>query len=115
MRYRFLFLAFFGTLTAVAVPAFAQNPALAERGMKLYTDQKCSMCHSIAGKGNPKGILDDVGARLSADDLRHWLVNPQEMRDKAKHDRKPLMKSFTSLSKDDLDALVAYLQTLKKK
>ena len=38
-----------------------------------------------------------------------------EMREKAHAERKPAMKSFSTLSKDDLDALVAYIQTLKKK
>jgi hypothetical protein len=37
------------------------------------------------------------------------------MRTKAHAERKPLMKSFAKLSKDDLDGLVAYLQSLKTK
>jgi hypothetical protein len=37
------------------------------------------------------------------------------MRKKHKAERKPLMKSYASLSKEDLDGLVAYLQTLKSK
>jgi len=103
-----------GLLIAGAAPASAQS-ATVERGMKVYADSRCSMCHSVAGKGNAKGVLDDVGGRLSADELRQWLVNPDEMRAKAKAERRPLMKSFASLSKEDLDAVVAYLQTLKKK
>jgi len=112
MRRTALSLVLFGIL--IAAPAQAQN-ASAERGIKVFADSKCSICHSVAGKGNPKGVLDDVGARLSADDIRHWLANPQEMRDKTGFDRKPIMKSFATLPKDDLDALVAYLQTLKVK
>jgi cytochrome c1 len=34
---------------------------------------------------------------------------------KTKADRKPPMKAYTDLSKADVDDLVAYLQTLKKK
>ena len=86
-----------------------------ERGMKVFADSKCSLCHSIAGKGNAKGPIDDVGSRLSAVEIREWLTNPEAMRQKTKSERKPVMKSFSTLSKDDLDALVAYLQTLKKK
>ncbi len=48
----------------LAVPVMAQDAKAA--GEKVYADQKCSVCHSIAGKGNAKGPLDDVGSRLSA-------------------------------------------------
>jgi mono/diheme cytochrome c family protein len=112
MRRAVLILALFGMLTPVT--ATAQTAAV-ERGMKVYADSKCSMCHSIAGKGNAKGVLDDVGADLSAEEIRQWLIDPQAMRDKAHAERKPLMKSFASLPKADLDGLVAYLQTLKVK
>jgi cytochrome c2 len=95
-------------------PAGAQTAA-SERGAKLYAESKCSMCHSVAGKGNAKGVLDDIGTKLSADDLRQWLVDPEAMRVKAHAERKPLMKSYASLPKGDVDALVAYLQTLKAK
>lgn len=94
--------------------AHAQNPAV-DRGMKVYAESKCSMCHSVAGKGNGKGVLDDIGAKLSADEIRQWLVDPDAMRTKVHAERKPLMKSFASLPKADLDGLVAYLQTLKAK
>jgi len=94
-------------------PASAQ--AQVERGMKVFADSKCSLCHSVAGKGNVKGPLNDVGARLSAAEMREWLTHPDVMREKTKAERKPPMKSFASLSKDDMDALVAYLQTLKTK
>lgn len=39
-------------------------------GMKAYTEQKCSVCHSIAGKGNAKGVLDDVGSKLMPEEFR---------------------------------------------
>lgn len=96
------------------VAAGAQTPA-AERGMKVYAESKCSMCHAVAGKGNAKGALDDVGTKLSADEIRQWIVDPAAMATKAHAERKPPMKSYTSLPKGDLDALVAYLQTLKAK
>jgi mono/diheme cytochrome c family protein len=92
----------------------AQNAAI-ERGMKAYVDQKCSACHAIAGKGNAKGALDDAGNRLSADEIRAWLVTPAEMTRKIKSERKPPMRAYASLSKEDLDALVAYVGSLRKK
>jgi mono/diheme cytochrome c family protein len=98
--------------TFAAAPAYAQGDA--KLGEKLYTEQKCGMCHSIAGKGNAKGPLDDVGSRLKSDDLRLWLVDAPAATAKHKAVRKPAMKSYASLSKEQVDALVAYMQTLKK-
>ena len=94
--------------------AWAQDKAEIERGMKVYADQKCSICHAIAGKGNAKGTLDGIGGKLKAEEIHEWLVNPVEMAKKAKAERKPPMKAYASLSKEDLDALVAYLLSLKK-
>jgi len=94
----------------VATSAFAQDKA--GQGKKVYTDTKCSVCHSVAGEGNKKGPLDGVGAKLSAADIRQWITNAPDMAAKAKADRKPPMKAYT-LAPEDLDALVAYVQTLK--
>ena len=93
----------------------AQDKAHIERGMKVYADQKCSACHSIAGKGNQKGALDDVGSRLTTDEIRAWIVSPAEMTKKRKAERKPPMRPYANLAKEDLDAIVAYMASLKKK
>ena len=95
--------------------AAAQDKALIERGLKVYADQKCSVCHSIDGKGNAKGSLDSVGLRLSADEVREWIVHPAEMTKKTKAERKPPMRAYPNLPKEDLDAIVAYMLSLKKK
>jgi mono/diheme cytochrome c family protein len=101
---------------AFAATASAQDAAKIAKGEKVYTDQKCSLCHSIAGKGNAKGSLDDVGSKLKAEEIHDWIVKPAEMTAKAKADRKPAMPAkYASLPKDDVDALVAYLSSLKKK
>jgi mono/diheme cytochrome c family protein len=102
-------------LTGAARPAQGQDTKAIDRGKAVYAEQKCSICHSVAGKGNPKGPLDEIGSKLSPDQMRQWLVTPKEMAEKEKATRKPPMQPFTKLSKADLDALVAYLQTLKKK
>jgi len=98
----------------LTVVVSAQDKAAIEKGMKVYETQKCSMCHSIAGKGNAKGSLDGVGSKLSADDIREWIVNPKAMTEKTKAERKPPMRPYPTLDKADLDALVAYLVSLKK-
>ena len=97
---------------ALAVPVAAQD--LKAKGEKLFTDQKCALCHAIAGKGNVKGSLDEVGTKLSAADIRSWITDAKTMTAKTGAARKPEMKQFT-LEKDDVDALVAYLGALKKK
>lgn len=85
----------------------AADAAQVEKGKEVFKAQKCAMCHSIAGVGNKKTPLDGVGAKLKADDLRKWIVTPQEMKADVKK------KGFDKLEKADLDALVAYLETLK--
>ena len=60
-------------------------------------------------------MLDDVGTKLSADEIRQWIVSAPEMAKKTKATRKPPMKAYGHLAKDDVDAVVGYLQTLKKK
>ena len=100
-------------LAVFAGQASAQDAAA--KGAKVYAAQKCSMCHSIAGKGSAKGPLDDVGSKLKAEEIRQWIVDPVAMTAKAKAARKPPMPAkYASLPKDDLDALVAYLSSLKK-
>jgi mono/diheme cytochrome c family protein len=100
---------------AFAGTAAAQDARL-EKGKKVFADQKCSLCHSIEGKGNAKGPLDDVGSKFSAGEIRSWITEPAAMAAKHKAERKPPMPAkFASLPKEDLDALVAYLSSLKAK
>jgi mono/diheme cytochrome c family protein len=95
----------------IAAAASAQDAKA--KGEQVYTAQKCSLCHSIAGKGNAKGSLDGVGSKLSADEIRNWIVDAKGMTAKTKATRKPEMKAY-ALPKDEVDALVAYLGSLKK-
>jgi len=98
-------------LMVASVPLAAQD---VKQGQKVYADQKCQNCHSIAGKGAKTSSLDGVGAKLSAADIREWITDPTGMATKAKSTKKPAMaKKYGSLSAGDLDALVAYLQSLK--
>lgn len=96
----------------LAATAAAQDAKVA-KGEKLFADQKCSMCHSIGDKGNKKGPLDGVGAKLKGDEIREWIADAKGMTAKTKATRKPEMKAFT-LPKEDVEALAVYLATLKK-
>ncbi len=103
----------FVLVAGVAATAAAQD-AKATKGAQLYADQKCSLCHSVGDKGNKKGPLDAVGSKLSPAELRAWIVDAKGMTVKTKAPRKPEMKNY-DLPKDDVDALVAYMATLKTK
>jgi mono/diheme cytochrome c family protein len=101
-------------LLGTSHPALAQDAAQIKKGQEVYAAQKCQTCHSIAGKGSKANPLDGVGAKLSADDIRKWIVDPVDMAAKAKSTKKPPMpKKWASLPAADLDALVAYMQSLK--
>ena len=99
----------------VALGASLSAEDRAARGKQLYDEQKCRMCHSVGGVGNLKGApLDGVGSKHAPDVLKVWLTNPKEMAQKAGSTRKPPMLSFAKLPPPDVEALVAYLSTLKK-
>jgi len=98
---------------ALTTPLLAQDQVA--RGKQLYEEQKCRMCHNLGGVGNPKGVvLDEVGSKDSAEVMKMWLTDPKAMVAKTGSTRKPPMRSFASLPAADIDALVAYLSTLKK-
>jgi mono/diheme cytochrome c family protein len=97
----------------ILVGAAAASAQSADAGKKVYDAQKCGVCHSVAGVGNKKGPLEDAAAKLSADQIRQWIVDAPTMAAKANATRKPPMKAYM-LQKDEVDALVAYIQSLKK-
>jgi mono/diheme cytochrome c family protein len=98
---------------AAPLTAAGQDDAV-KRGQEVYAAQKCSVCHSIAGKGGKQSPLDGVGKKLAADEIRQWIVNPAEMTKKTKSTKKPPMPpKYGKLPAADIDALVAYMQSLK--
>ena len=98
----------------LAIPAVAAaQDAKVAKGAEVYAAQKCAMCHSIGDAGNKKGPLDGVGSKLSAADLKAWMTDAKGMTAKTKATRKPDMRQYT-LPADDVDALVAYMLSLKK-
>jgi mono/diheme cytochrome c family protein len=99
----------------IAGSAFAQDKAAIDKGTNLYKTKLCKICHAIAGEGQAKGPLDGVGTKLTAEQIRAWIVTPEDMTKKMKADRKPAMTANKTLTKEDVDALVAYMVSLKKK
>jgi mono/diheme cytochrome c family protein len=106
-------------ITTIAVALVAGVPGVARsqdaaKGQQVYAAQKCSVCHAIAGAGGKASPLDGVGAKLSADDIRQWIVDPVAMTKKSGSTKKPPMpKRYDKLPATDIDALVAYMQSLK--
>jgi mono/diheme cytochrome c family protein len=101
----------FAAAMASSLAAAGQDP---KRGQEVYGAQKCQVCHSIAGTGNKNNPLDGVGGKLGAADIREWIVHPVEMTAKLKSTKKPPMPNkYGALPAADLDALVAYLASLK--
>ena len=101
------------TITICAGMAASAAAQDAKKGEQLFADQKCTLCHSVGDKGNKKGPLDGVAAKLKPAEIREWITDAKGMTAKTKATRKPEMKAY-SLPKEDVDALVAYLETLKK-
>ena len=94
--------------------AASQDEAMIKKGQDVYAAQKCSTCHSIAGKGKKVSPLDGVGSKLTAEEIRAWIVTPAEMTKKTNSTKKPVMPNkYSKLPADEIDALVAYMQSLK--
>jgi mono/diheme cytochrome c family protein len=113
---RILRMTAFAAAVGMATPlaAAAQDDAAIKKGQEVYTAQKCQMCHSIAGKGGKQSALDGVGKKLSVDEIREWITHPTEAAAKAKSTKKPPMPAkYAKLPAADIDALVAYMQSLK--
>jgi len=92
---------------APAAPVAVADAATLAAGKKVYQDQRCQTCHSIDNVGNRRYPLDGVGAKLSQEDIRKWIVEPKSM------DPKVRKRSYDKLAAADLEALIAYLMSLK--
>jgi cytochrome c553 len=94
------------------------TPAQVDAGKKAYDAKKCSQCHTVGGKGGTLTKLyplDGVATKLSAADLKAWVVDPAAM--EAKSDKKPKLKMSSKkavLTDADVTGLVAYMLTLKE-
>lgn len=101
--------------TAVPTPATgeirsgppASDPTLVTRGMSLTGEKACLGCHVVGKRGGEIGpTLNGVVARKGADFVRQKLANPTF------NTSTSLMPNF-GLSTDEIEAIVAYLNTLR--
>jgi hypothetical protein len=67
----------------------------------------CTMCHSLAGQGNPASRLDGLGGRLDREAIRAWTVGEGPAREAVGAS----MAQMKSRYADDprLDTVVEYL------
>jgi len=99
---------------AIALPAVVSTQAdKIEAGKKVYAAQKCATCHSVAGVGSKMAPLDGVGSKLTAAEIKAWITDPDPLTEKLATKPKIKMKKYT-LPDAELDALVAYVASLKK-
>ena len=108
-----------GVAFLAGASVFAQDAKKVSDGKKLWDAKECAKCHTIAGKGerlSKYSPLDDVAARVSEADIRGWMKDPKKMEEKLDHTPKTKMSSKMAqmkLTDADIDALTAYLLTLK--
>lgn len=89
-------------------PAWSQErDALVTRGEQTFVSQGCYGCHLVGKFGTPIGPdLSHLGAKYSAAYLTRWLGDPQSVRPSS---HMPKLE----LSAEEVQALVAYLASLK--
>ena len=94
--------------------------AAAMRGAQLYNELTCANCHALGGAGDAQGVgpnLTHLASRRTLgagvientpENLALWLANPEAIKPGV------YMPGYEqTLSREDLSALVAYLETLK--
>jgi cytochrome c oxidase subunit 2 len=99
-------------------PAPEPADAAAKRGHELFMSGSCMLCHAIQGttaNGRKAPDLTHVASRAhlaagrvrnTPGELKEWIADPQKKKPGANMPAHPLPN-------DDLDALVAYLETLR--
>jgi mono/diheme cytochrome c family protein len=86
------------------------NAVWAVEGKDVY-EKKCKTCHSIAGVAGPMvkvgGPLDGVGAKHDEAWFKEYIKDP-----KSKNPQSKMPKA--TLSEEELNAVAAYISSLKK-
>jgi len=91
----------------------AFDPALTERGKALFAASGCTRCHAAEGIGNPRSPLDGTGGRHTRAELHDWIVAAPSVRRELSRSAARAKEDYARLDPDDLEALSAYLSTLR--
>ena len=106
-----MFVVLVSLAVASGVTIAAQDAKQVEAGKKLYETYNCKKCHKIGDVGK-LSVLDGVATKLTAEDIRKWLVSPDEMTAKLKKKPKVKMKK-QDYKPGEVEVMMAYLLTLK--
>jgi cytochrome c553 len=92
-------------LVSLATPALAADEAQARN---LINALGCKGCHRFEGSGGALGpALDGVGKRLTEKQLEAKFLNPKASNPNS------MMPAYTHLEKEDLAALIEFLEQQK--
>jgi len=93
-----------------AIPLSSYSAGLVEQGRQLfYSKYSCQSCHQVnpqQDKGYIGPPLTQVGSRLNATWIYHWLKNPQAL-------RPGTIEPNQNINDEDANALTAFLMTQK--
>ncbi len=111
MKNTFFFLLFISAIVALFAFAFSFSQSDELDGQQIFSDSKCTKCHSVEALGitstkDDATDLSNVGADKDADFLKKYMVKEETIND-SKH------KTKFKGSDEELDALVNWLLTLK--
>jgi mono/diheme cytochrome c family protein len=104
-----------GTAPEAPVPApvaMALDPQVVARGRQVFEEQGCMRCHSVGGEGSPRSPLDHSAAELDGAQLLAFTVGSESVADELAPRTLAAKQPYKQLPAEDLDALVAYLQSL---
>ena len=101
----------FAPVSALSKSDTAKTTQIAT-GRRIFETQGCMRCHSIAGKGNPRNPLDEVGKYLTAKAMRQWILATDELKAQLSTPTFLAKQAYRKLPEEDMDALVIYLQSL---
>jgi nitric oxide reductase subunit C len=77
-------------------------------GASVFQNRGCMNCHSLAGRGGTFGPpLDEVGRRLSLEEIEHYIKDPKNVNPKA------MMPPQKDLSEKELEEVSRFLAGLK--
>lgn len=110
----------FGAFTADCFPKAAGNVFFAGgvgiapiMGKEVYDEQACSLCHPIAGEGDPRYPLDGIGARRSAEFIRTYIAPTEEIRSSFPGETYSMKQPYHELPEDEMNAPVDYLRSVR--
>lgn len=85
------------------------DPEAVTRGRAGFEAHGCSRCHRLEGVGNPRSPLDGVGARLTPERIRAFIVADPSVAGGLGPSVVRAKRAYADLPAPELDALVAYL------